>query len=154
MAEKQDIFDRIMNLKCFKFIQPFYKKYKEILLYLFFGGLTFLVSIGSFALFEQGFKMSPLVANIFSWILAVAFAYITNRIWVFKDVAHGAAGIVKEIVAFFAGRLATLGIEELILYVGITLLGFPSLAVKIVGQVVVIVSNYFISKIIVFKSKK
>ncbi len=154
MPEKKDIFDRIMSLKCFKFIQPFYIKYKEILLYLLFGGLTFVVSIGSFALFEQVLKMSPLIANIFSWILAVAFAYITNRIWVFKDVAHGAAGIIKEIFAFFAGRAATLALEELILYIGITLMGFPSIAVKVVGQVVVIVSNYFISKIIVFKSKK
>lgn len=98
--------------------------------------------------------MTPLIANIFSWILAVAFAYITNRIWVFKDVAHGAAGIIKEIVAFFAGRAATLALEELILYIGITLMGFPSVAVKVVGQIFVIVSNYFISKIIVFKSKK
>lgn len=154
MPEKQDIFDKIMSWKCFKFIQPFYKKYKEILLYLLFGGLTFLVSIGSYVFCEQILNMNPLIANIFSWIFAVTFAYITNRIWVFKNVAHGAGGIAKEVISFFAGRAVTLALEELILYLGIDLMGFPSLAVKIAGQVIVVVSNYVISKLLIFRNKK
>lgn len=151
MEEKQDFFDKVMALHCFNFIRPFYKKNKEILLYLLFGGLAFIVSIGFFALFERVLGMGALIANIFSWILAVTFAYITNRIWVFSNVAHDVAGIEKEIFFFFCGRVVTLLIEEIILYVGIDLFRVDSIVVKIVGQIVVIVSNYFISKILVFK---
>lgn len=154
MNEKDDIFDCIMRLSCLSFIFPFYKKNKEILLYLFFGGLTFLVSIGSYAFFEFIFRMSPLIANIFSWILAVGFAYITNRIWVFTTIAHEGKKILKEISVFFTGRVITLIVEETILFVGISILGFGSIVVKIIGQIIVIILNYFISKIIVFSSKK
>lgn len=153
MTEKQDIFDRIMGFRCFDCIRPFYEKHKEVLLYLFFGGLTFVVSIGSFVLFERMMRMPALIANLFSWIMAVTFAYITNRIWVFTDVAHKVSGVIREVLAFFAGRAATLLLEEAILYIGITLLGADSIAVKTVGQIVVIVSNYFISKIIVFRRR-
>lgn len=153
MDEKQDIFDEIMTLRCFDFIRPFYKKYKEVLLYLLFGGLTFIVSIGAFALFERVLGMSALVANIFSWILAVSFAYITNRTWVFSSAVYDIVGIEKEIFSFFCGRVVTLLMEEIILYVGIVLLCIDSIVVKVAGQIVVIVSNYFISKVLVFKEK-
>ncbi len=149
----KDIFDRIMDLKIFEFFLPLYNKYKEIILYLFFGGLTFVVSIASYAFFEYSLKLSPLIANIFSWILAVIFAYLTNRIWVFKNIAQDIKGILQEVVSFFSGRILTLVIEEIILYIGITLLEFNSIATKIIGQIVVIISNYFISKLLVFKTK-
>lgn len=150
MSEKQDIFDRLMECRGLRIFQPFYKKYKEILLYLFFGGLTFIVSIGSYVFFEFVTGMSPLIANIFSWILAVSFAYITNRIWVFTDIAHGVQKVIKEVCAFFMGRVVTLIIEEAILFLGISVLNFESVGVKVIGQIVVIISNYFISKILVF----
>ena len=143
-----------MALRWFDYIRPFYKKYKEALLYLLFGGLTFIVSIGSFTLFERVLGMSALVANIFSWILAISFAYITNRIWVFSCVAYDIVGIEKEILSFFGGRVVTLLMKEIILYVGIELLCVDSIVVKVAGQIVVIASNYFISKVLVFKEKK
>ena len=124
---------------------------KEILLYLFFGGLTFLVSIISYAFFNIQIGWNALVANIGSWILAVAFAYITNRIWVFDSNAETTADFIKEITSFVGGRVATLVIEELILFIFITNLGMNSMLVKIVAQVIVIVLNYVISKLIVFK---
>ena len=149
--EKQDIFDRIMSWKLLSPLQPFYKKYKEPLLYLFFGGLTFFLSIGLFWLFTAKLSMPALTANIIDWIICVAFAYITNRTWVFKDKAHDAKGVVRECCAFMIGRLGTLGLEELILWIGIDLLGINSLAVKVVGQVLVIIGNYVISKLFVFR---
>ena len=95
--------------------------------------------------------MNALVANIGSLILAVAFAYITNRIWVFDSNASTAADFIKEITSFIGGRVVTLVIEELILFIFITNLGMNSMLVKIVAQVIVIVLNYVISKLIVFK---
>ena len=80
MKKDKDIFDRIMEWKILSIFNPFYKKYKEVLLYLFFGGLTTVISIGSYAFFDISMHMDPMIANIFSWIIAVLFAYVTNRI--------------------------------------------------------------------------
>ena len=149
--DKQDIFDRIMALRWLRPLRPFYQKYKEPLLYLFFGGLTTLLSIFLYWLFAHPLGLSPLIANVISWVLCVAFAYVTNRTWVFKDKAHTAKGIVREAASFAAGRLATLGLEEAILWLGIKVLGVNDLIVKIVAQVLVIVGNYVISKFLVFR---
>ncbi len=151
---KDDFFDRLMRLPVLRVFEPFYRKHKEVLLYLLFGGLTTLVSILSFALFAEGLGMNVLWANILSWILAVSFAYVTNRTWVFADRADTKAGVLREIVSFFGGRLATLGVEEAIIYVFITRLGLPAMPVKIAAQVIVIVLNYVISKLIVFRKEK
>ena len=151
MKKEKDIFDRIMEFPVLRIFNPFYKKNKEILLYLFFGGLTFLVSIISYAFLNIQIGWNALIANIGSWILAVSFAYVTNRVWVFDSNAETTADFIKEITSFIGGRVATLVIEELILFIFITNLGMNSMLVKIVAQVIVIVLNYVISKLIVFK---
>ena len=152
MKKDKDIFDRIMEWKILSIFNPFYKKYKEVLLYLFFGGLTTFISIGSYAFFDISMHMDPMVANIFSWILAVLFAYVTNRIWVFDSNAEDMKGIIQEMVSFFSGRVATLLMEEVILYVGIKLLSMNSIGVKVAAQIFVLVGNYLISKLFVFKN--
>lgn len=153
MRSKKDIFDCIMELPVLRILDPFYEKNKEILLYLFFGGLTFLVSISSYAVFNIRIGWNVLTANIASWILAVAFAYVTNRIWVFTSSADSKRGIAREVVSFVSGRIVTLVIEELILLVFVTALEMNSILVKIVAQVVVIALNYVFSKLVVFKPK-
>ncbi len=87
----------------------------------------------------------------FSWILAVLFAYVTNRIWVFDSNAEGIKGIIQEMVSFFGGRVATLLMEEAILYVGINLLSMNSIGVKVVLRFLYLLGNYLISKLFVFK---
>ena len=154
MEERKDIFDKIMSLPGLRIFEEFYKKNKEVLLYLFFGGLTFIVSIGSYTLFCVPLKMNVLIANVLSWILAVAFAYVTNRIWVFNSKASGINAIIKEMISFVGGRVFTLAVEELLLFVFITLLGMNAIVIKVIGQVVVTVLNYVVSKLFVFKEKK
>lgn len=148
---KRDIFDRIMDWKILSIFRPIYKRYKEVLLYLFFGGLTTLVSIFSYIFFERQMGMNPLIANIFSWILAVTFAYLTNRVWVFQSSAVTKTQIAKECASFFGGRVATLVLEEVVLMIGINALGFNSIAVKVIAQILVVITNYIISKLFVFK---
>lgn len=148
---QEDIFDRLMSLPILNIFEPFYKKHKEVLLYLFFGGLTFIVSIASYAFFNITMGINELIANIISWILAVAFAFATNRIWVFAAPTNTFADFMKQMIAFFGGRVVTLVMEEIILLVFITILDFASMPVKVVAQVVVIASNYIISKFFVFK---
>ena len=140
-----------MELPFPRTLNSFYKKNKEVLLYLFFGGLTFLVSVSSYAVFDIRMGWNALTANIASWILAVAFAYVTNRIWVFESNADGGSDLIREMISFIGGRTATLIVEELILFIFITELEMNSIFVKIVVQMVVIALNYVISKLIVFK---
>lgn len=153
MRNKEDIFNRIMEAPFLQILNPLYKKNKEILLYLFFGVLTFLVSISSYAVFNIRMEWNALTANIVSWVLAVAFAYVTNRIWVFRSSADSKRGIAREVVSFVNGRVATLVIEEIILFVFITELEMNSILIKTVAQVVVIALNYVFSKLVVFNQK-
>ena len=152
--KEKDIFDRIMELPVLNIFEDFYQKYKEVLLYLFFGGLTTVISIGSYSYCDVVLHIDPLVANIISWILAVLFAYVTNKIWVFSAQTYGIGELFLEMIHFFGGRLFTLVLEEVILFIFINKLHFNSILVKIAAQFIVLVLNYIISKLIVFREKK
>ncbi|MDO4499843.1 MAG: GtrA family protein [Erysipelotrichaceae bacterium] len=134
-------------------IKKLYEKYKELINYLFFGGCTFVVSMVIFYLCNQLLKMNEHLANIISWFFAVLFAYLTNRKYVFTSNASTKEELFKEVTSFYGARLATLGVEEVIIYVGITLLHFNPMIIKVIGQVVVILSNYVLSKLFVFKGE-
>lgn len=152
--KEKDIFDKLMELPILRIFNPFYKKYKEMLLYLFFGGLSFIVSIATYALFNVGMNINELIANVLSWIITVMFAFLTNRVWVFQSPTNGVAEFVKQMFVFYSGRVITLVVEEVILLVFITWLGFNSMLVKVVAQVIVILLNYVISKLVVFRKKE
>ena len=153
-TKKPDVFDRIMHLPGIRISEPFYLKHKEILLYLFFGLISFLISVGTYALFTEVLHVNVLIANIIAWILSVSFAYISSRIWVFENTATGGKAVIAEIGKFVSGRLGTLAIEELILYIFITRMGLNSMAVKLAATIIVIILNYVISKIWVFRAKE
>ena len=164
--KKPDIFDRIMSLGFLKRFEPFYKEHKEMLLYLFFGGCTTLVAIIFFAIpiamLDLGeakilgltIDLDAQVSNIISWIAAVIFAYVTNRIWVFDSRVTGASAIIKECAAFCAGRLFTLLVENILLNICTKGIGINAMIAKIIVSVVTIILNYIISKLFVFRKKK
>lgn len=147
-ADNHDFFDRIMELPVLNRFYPFYEKHRQGLLYLFFGALTTLVSVASFVVFDSVLRLNPLVANVLSWICAVLFAYFTNRTWVFRS---GSKSTACEMLSFFAGRLFTLGVEEVLLLVLVTWLQLNSTLVKLLAQVVVLILNFGISKLLVFR---
>ena len=129
-------------------LNKLYKKYKEIINYLIFGGLTTVVSIVTYALFAKVFNIDYLISNVLSWVLAVLFAYITNKIFVFESKSKKN---VKEITSFFFFRIISLVIEMIILYIFVDMLHIDDLITKIIAQVIVIVANYVFSKVFVFK---
>lgn len=153
MEENKDIFDKIMELPGVRVFNGVYKKNKEVLLYLFFGVLTTVVSIAIFALCNVSFGINELVSNVISWIISVAFAFFTNRIWVFAAPTKTFAEFVRQMISFYGGRVFTLLLEEAIILIFVTILGMPGMVIKLIAQVVVIVGNYVISKLIVFKKK-
>lgn len=131
------------------FLKSVFEKYKEAILYIIFGVLTTIVSITVFWFFTEIVVIDELIANIISWIVAVLFAFLTNRKWVFA--VNEKRNFFLQAVKFYSGRLITLLIEEVIIFIFITLLSLNSLMVKIASQFVIIVLNYIISKIYVFK---
>lgn len=142
-----------------KKIWNLYKKYEEIVNYLVVGGLTTIVAIGSKLLLlatilDQTNGLELQIAEVISWFLAVTFAYVTNRIFVFKSKTSGSK-CAKEIFNFFKGRIVTQLIQMFIMWFFVTLLELDSnvwvLVFTLVCQVMQIVLNYVISKLLVFK---
>lgn len=153
LEEKKDIFDRIMSLPVLNIFDPFYKKHKEGLLYLFFGGLAFFLSIFLYWFMYSVMHLNELVNNTIDWIICVAFQFFTNRTWVFDGKVDNTRDFVKQAASFTLGRLFTLVVEDVLLFIFITLLGFAQMPVKLAATFVVIVLNYVISKLFVFKEK-
>ena len=153
-TQKKDIFDRIMSLPVLNIFEPFYKKYKEGLLYLFFGGLTFFLSIFLFWFMDSVMHLNELVNNSIDWVICVAFQFFTNRTWVFDGKVETKKDFFKQAGSFTLGRLFTLVVEDILIFIFITLMGLPKMPVKLGATFVVIVLNYIISKLIVFKKKE
>lgn len=130
-------------------IHELYFKNKEIINYIIVGILTTFVSIGSYWLFRFVIK-NYIVLSILSWIFAVTFAYFTNRAFVFESKEKD---LIKEIAKFVSCRLLTLGLEVMLMFVFVSLLHINDMVSKIILQVVVLVSNYLLSKLFVFVKK-
>ncbi|MCI8358003.1 MAG: GtrA family protein [Lachnospiraceae bacterium] len=130
-----------------------YKKYEEGINYLIFGFLAFVLNYGLFFLFESILGMNYLLATGLSWLLTVIFAYWTNRTFVFKSKNVSKGSLVKEFSSFIGARIATEFLEMGFMYLAVEILGMNSYIAKLIGQVLVIVSNYFLSKLWIFKKK-
>lgn len=144
--------------KYYELVLKYYKKYDEIINYLIFGVLTTVVTIITYAIFTNTFLSSKSaldiqIANVLSWIIAVTFAYLTNRKYVFKSKAQGSKRI-KEIINFFLARISSLLVEMLFMYVTVTVLSYNDFICKIIAQAIVIIFNYVCSKLIIFKKEE
>lgn len=130
-----------------------YRKHKEAVDYLFWGGVAFFLSMVLFYLFANVMNIYEQLANILTWIICVIFTYLTNRTFVFCSKVKGFKNVFKECKDFVTARLLTLVMENAILFVMIDLLSINNMISKLVGQFVVIVSNYFLSKLWIFKKE-
>ncbi len=141
-------------------LKSLYLKYREVISYLFFGGLTTVVSWGTYALFVGALHLGVNAGNILSWICAVSFAFVTNKLWVFQSRSWQWPLWLKEAAAFFGGRIFSGLIEvgglPLLIKMGLnqSLFGVEGSAAKLVVSVVVTILNYVISKLLVFQKKK
>lgn len=136
-------------------MKKLYYKYKEIINYLIVGGLTTVVSLGSYYLcvltfLDPNTALELQIANIISWICAVTFAYFANRKFVFESKNENK---LKEAGSFYLSRVATLLMDMGIMFVLVTLLNFNDKIAKLVVQVIVTVLNYVFSKLFVFNKK-
>ncbi len=145
----------------FQKIKSLILRYRDQLLYLIFGGMTTVIDwVACFVLYrawstaiEQN-ELIVHVANVIAWVLAVLFAFVTNRLWVFHSERRGILPVLGELCTFAGGRVMTLLLQEGMFVVFFHWMGIDEYIVKVIAAVLVIISNYFISKLIVFRKKK
>ena len=143
-------------------------KYKEIIIYVIFGGMTTVVNLSVFAAFSKLLGDEKyLLTNVIAWFAAVVFSYVTNKLWVFESKSWELKVVSKEVSSFFAARIITLGIEEAGLFVLVDLCSMSEVSLNLIffelsGEfiskgiiaVVVVVVNYILSKLVIFKKQK
>lgn len=133
-----------------------YKKHEEIINYLIVGVLTTIVSLFFYYASTRTFldPSNPFqlqVANLIKWITGVLFAYVTNRIFVFKSKNKD---IKKEFITFSSSRVATLFLDMIVMGILVTKFGMNDLVANLISLVLVTIANYILSKIFVFKGNK
>lgn len=156
-----------------------FTRYREIIMYVIFGALTTLVSIVTYFIVRcifpneesvpevlkwtyrlnfSGGDSSTVLPNIISWVVSVTFAYITNRIWVFKSKVSGFAKNIVQALSFYGARLLTLFVDLILMFLLVNLPnihnGFYEFCAKVFSNIVVLVLNYVFSKLFIFRKGK
>ncbi len=165
-------------------MKELFKKYREIIMYLIFGVLTTVVGFGTYFLIMAGAEhilgipmdnetSGPYIAvyitaQVIQWIAAVLFAFFTNRKWVFTEADRSEGTFLRQLILFAGSRVASFLLDLAVTY-GCTLLlalcitvppvilGIaltPGVIAKLIAAVLVIIANYVLSKLIVFRKAK
>jgi putative flippase GtrA len=137
-----------------KAIEYFKSPRGESLRYLFVGGLTTFVDYAAYLLMARALGADITVSNVISTILAILFAYITNKLFVFQSRTASKTGLVIEFFKFIAARLLTMVLEIGGVFLFVNILGQDDRLGKLEAIVIVIIANYFLSKFLVFKELK
>lgn len=134
-------------------IMALIRKYWDVLTYLVFGVLTTLVNYVVYLPVYNSLGLSAAVSNMIAWVVAVAFAFLTNKPFVFRSHDWSAKVVLPELSKFVGCRLASGVMETVILLVTVDLLGWNGNIWKIITSVAVVILNYFASKLLVFRKK-
>lgn len=129
----------------------FIRKYYDVLAYLFFGVLTTIVNYAVYLPCYNLLHFSAATSNVIAWIFAVAFAYLTNKPFVFKSNDWSAATVIPELGRFVGSRIASGVLETVIIFVAVDLMGWNGNIMKLLTSVLVVIFNYVASKLLVFK---
>ena len=138
-----------------KKIKELYLRYKEIINYLFFGGCTTIVNFISYYIPARIIGIDEVISNSIAWCISVLFAYVTNKIFVFSSKKENLVGILKEMFSFIFARLFTGALCDIGLFaLMINILGINDIVSKITTQILVVILNYVLSKLVIFKKEK
>ena len=132
-------------------IRKLFVQYWEVLSYLIFGVLTTVVNYLVYLPCYNLLSLSAAVSNAIAWVVAVAFAYLTNKPFVFKSHDWSAKTVIPELSKFVGCRVASGVGETLILFLTVDMMGWNGAVWKLITSVLVVVANYFGSKFLVFK---
>ena len=134
-------------------IEMLLKKYRSQLIYLVFGVLTTVVNYLIYFPCDRLLHTAWL-SNSIAWVFAVLFAYVTNTPFVFESHDWSMKTVAPEFIKFVGTRVASLGVENLILLVTVDLLGWNRIGWKLFASVLVVILNYVGSKLLVFRKEK
>lgn len=140
--------------KLWNFGWDMYRKHEEGINYLIFGFLAFVLNYILYYLFADAIRMHYMAATVLSWVLTVVFAYWTNRKFVFKSNNTDRQSVWKEFISFISARVATEVLEVVLMYLLVDCASANDKIAKLICQTLVILANYILSKLWIFKSKK
>ena len=127
-------------------------KYNEIIMYGIFGVLTTLINLLIFYVLDR-LGVNVYLNNSIAWIISVLFAFITNKLYVFNSKDTSYKIIAKEGIAFFLARIFSYFVDMFTIFMIFQVMGINKMIAKIISNVIVIIINYLLSKIIIFKKK-
>jgi putative flippase GtrA len=127
---------------------------KEILMYILFGILTTIINIAVYAFFVEIINVNYKISTTIAWLVSLLFAYITNKIYVFHSKQTNLLSILKEMISFIFFRMATYFLDIGSMIVMIELFHFNEHMAKIASNILIVISNYLVSKFFVFKPNK
>lgn len=126
-------------------------KYKQIILYIVFGVLTTAVNFMVYLLLNRQFGIGELTANAVAWIMAVIFAYITNKIYVFEHKDFTFYILIREFLEFMVARASSGMLDMFLLWMGVYQFGMGDVLVKMITSIIVVIMNYVLSKFWIFR---
>ena len=145
---------QILGALMYQTIKKMIKDHWDVVSYLFFGVLTTVVNYLVYLPCLNYLKLSAVVSNMIAWIIAVAFAYLTNKPFVFQRHDWSMKTVIPELSKFVATRVSSGAVETVILFLTVDLLGWNGNIWKLLTNILVVVLNYIGSKLLVFRSNK
>lgn len=135
-------------------IKEMYNKYKELIVYVIFGVLTTVVNYVVYFALVDLLHVNYLISNGIAWVVAVIFAFLTNKVYVFNSKSWGVKTLLREGILFAGARVLSGVMETAMLYVFVEHMRFDNGIVKIVAGILVIIINYVLSKLVIFRKKQ
>ena len=134
-------------------IKMLYYKHMQMINYVFFGGLTTLVNFVTYFIALKVLNIPNVPSNLIAWLVSVIFAFVVNKLYVFRSMSLEIKVILFELFSFISVRILTGALETAIMYVGVDVLQYNELILKIVANIIVLLTNYFGSILIIFRRK-
>ena len=129
-------------------------KYKSIILYIIFGAATTFIDFAIYFSLTRLLGVNEQIAQWIAWFFAVVFAFFTNRKWVFEAGSKTTKNFIWQVLSFFGSRLFSGFINWLMILIFVTIMGISDIIIKCVAAVFIVILNYVLSKLIVFRKKE
>lgn len=137
-----------------KWIREMFKKYRELISYGFWGVMTTVVNYAVYFACTKMADIDYLVGNVIAWAIAVIFAFLVNKVFVFRSTDRSAKTLLWEFGSFLSARLLSGVLETGMLFVFVEWMHFDDAVIKIIAGILVIIINYFLSKLVIFRKKE
>ena len=146
-----DFFDKLLTFPIFRLFKPLYKKYEKFWVYCFLGFCSTIINIFFYSFFTSILSIDKLIGNILAWLVGGVLSFAIYRYLYFDKTNNS---FINELIKFYTGRLVSLLVEELSVFIFIVKLCYNDILIKVLTKIVTAIFNYFFSKLIVFTTRK